>query len=104
VVPPASSDNAHRALDKRYDLAAILSRVETRRLDGGVAVRFRDRYLSVTLCAVAAKATAPATPKAAARNSGRGSPPRKKSEWMNGFWKKPGPSIAKAIEIANASS
>jgi hypothetical protein len=49
VVPPASSDNAHRALDKRYDLAAILSRVETRRLDGGVAVRFRDRYLSVTL-------------------------------------------------------
>ncbi|MGA2035770.1 MAG: ISNCY family transposase [Thermoguttaceae bacterium] len=139
VVQPASADNAHRALDKRYDLAASLSHVETRqvkndytiqfeghrygigaesistglrggevrvekRLDGAVAVRFRDRYLGVTLCAVATQAAAPAKPRAAARNDGRGSPPRKKSDWMNGFWKKPGPSIAKAIEIANASS
>jgi hypothetical protein len=139
VVQPASADNAHRALDKRYDLAAILSHVETRqvkndytihfeghrygiqtqsistglrggevrvekRLDGAVAVRFRDRYLSVALCAVAPKAPAPAKPKAAARNSGKGPHPRKKSGWMNGFWEKPGPSLGKAIEIANATS
>lgn len=139
VVQPASADNAHRALDKRYDLAASLSHVETRqvkndytiqfegrrygigaesistglrggvvrvekRLDGAVAVRFRDRYLSVTLCAVAPKAAATARPQAAARNSGKGSQKRPKSGWMNGFWKKPGPSLAKAIEIAHATS
>jgi transposase len=139
VVQPASADNAHRALDQRYDMAAILSHVETRqvkndytvqfeghrygiqpesistglrggevrvekRLDGTVAVRFRDRYLSMKLCTVAPKATAPAKAKAAARNSGKGIQPRKKSDWMNGFWKKPSPSIDKAIEIANARS
>jgi hypothetical protein len=138
VVQPASADNAHRVLDKRYDLAAILSHVETRqvkndytiqfggrrygiqaesistglrggevrvekRLDGDVAVRFRDRYLNVTLCAIATQTAAPAKPKVA-RNSGKGSHPRKKSGWMNGFWEKPGPSLGKAIEIANATS
>jgi len=139
VVEPASADNAHRALDKRYDLAAILSQVETRqvkndytiqferhrygiqpesistglrgaevrvekRLDGAVAVRFRDRYLSVKLCAVPSRAAAAAKPKPAGPNSDKGSPPRPKSGWMNGFWKKPGPPIARAIEIANATS
>jgi hypothetical protein len=63
-------------------------RVE-KRLDGTVAVRFRDRYLNVTLCAVAPKAAASAKPKTAARNSGKHSQPRKKSGWMNGFWKNP---------------
>jgi transposase len=139
VVQPASADNAHRALDRRYDLAAILSHVETRqvkndytiqfeghrygiqpesistglrggavrvekRLDGSVAVRFWDRYLGVKPCLVAPKAAAPAKSKSAACHSGKGTQPRKKSGWMKGFWKKPGPSIAKAIEIANASS
>jgi transposase len=139
VVEPASADNAHRALDKRYDLAAILSHVETRqvkndytiqfdrhryrieaksistglrggdvrvekRLDGEVAVRFRDRYLSVTLCTVAPKAAAPAKPKTAGARSTKGSPSPKKSRWMDGFWEKPGPPLEKAIEIANATS
>jgi len=138
MVQPASADNAHRALDKRYDLAAILSQVETRqvkndytiqfagkrygiqpqsiktglrgakvrveqRLDGAVAVRFRDCYLNVKLCSVAPKA-APLKPKVAARNSGKPSPPRKKSGWMEGFWKKPAPPINQAIKIANATS
>lgn len=139
VVRPASADNAHRALDKRYDLAAILSHVETRqvkndytiqfqrqrygikpesistglrggevrvekRLDGSVAVRFRDRYLSAELCAAAPKVTAPVKPKASASHSGKRSQPRKKSEWMKGFWEKPGPALEKALEIANATS
>jgi transposase len=139
VVQPGSADNAHRPLDKRYDVAAILSHVEARqvkndytiqfegqrygihpesistglrggevrvekRLEGGVAVRFRDRYLRVELCAVAPKAAAPAKSKAAARKSGPSSPTRPKSRWMKGFWEKSGPSLAKAIEIANATS
>jgi hypothetical protein len=53
---------------------------------------------------VAPKTSAPAKPKAAARNSGKGSQPRKKSGWMDGFWEKPGPPLGKAIEIANATS
>jgi transposase len=139
VVQPASADDAHRVLDKRQELAAILSHVETRqvkndytiqfegqrygiqpesistglrggevrvekRLNGNVAVRFRDRYLRVAPCAVAPKAATPAKPKTAARNSGSRSQSRPKSGWMKGFWKKPGPPIAKAIEIANATS
>ena len=139
VVQPASADDAHRALDKRYDLAAILSHVETRqvkndytiqfqgqrygiqaesistglrggkvrvekRLNGDVSVRFGDRYLRVAFCAVAPKAAAPATLEEGARDSGKRSQPRQKSGWMKGFWKKPGPSITRAIEIANATS
>jgi hypothetical protein len=139
VVQPTSAETAHRAWEKRYDLAAILSHVERRqvkndytiqfegqrygiqpgsispglrggevrvekRLDGAVAVRFRDRYLSLTLCAVAAKAAPLAEPKVATRKSSQGSPPRKKSGWMKGFWEKPDPSLNKAIEIANATS
>jgi hypothetical protein len=78
VVKPASADNAHLALDKRYDLPAILSHVEARQVKNdytiqfegqrygihaesistglrGVAARFRDRYLGVALCALAPK-------------------------------------------------
>jgi hypothetical protein len=82
---PVRADDAHRPLEKRHDLAAILSHVESRRVnndytiqldtkiyqiarpairtglpgavvrfekrrDGSVAVRFRDRYLGVSLC------------------------------------------------------
>jgi transposase len=77
-------------------------RVE-KRLDGSLAVRFRDRYLSVVACAVAPKA-APAKPKKAAAASSKGLPARKKSPWMDGFMKRNGPSVKRAIEIANATS
>jgi hypothetical protein len=137
MVQPANSDDAHRKLDKRYDLRAILSHVETRqvkndytiqferrryrievksistglrggevrvekRLDGEVAVRFRERYLSVTLCP--AEAAAPMKPKTAPACSAKSSPARPKSRWMDGFLKRPGPLIEKAIQIANATS
>lgn len=139
VVQAASADDAHRALDKRYDLPAILSHVETRqvkndytiqfeghrygiqpesistglrggevhvekRLDGTVKVRFRERYLNLTLCQEAPKAAAKAESKAASPGSGKASQPRKKSDWMKGFLKKSGPSLKRAIEIANATS
>jgi hypothetical protein len=139
VVQPASADDAHRKLDKRYDLTAILSHVETRqvkndytiqfercryrideksistglrggvirvekRLDGGIAVRFRERYLSVTLCAAAPQVRSkPVQPKTA-KASGKSSSRLPQSGWMDGFLKKPGPSIRKAIQIANATS
>jgi len=137
VVEAASADNAHRRLDQGYDLAAILSHVETRqvkndytiqfgrqryavqpdsivtglrggevrvekRLDGAVAVRFRDRYLRVRLCALAPKAATPVKPKRAARDGRQ--PGRGKSRWMDGFWERRGPRLERAIEIANATS
>jgi len=84
-VAPGNATDAHRALSSEQDLAAALSRVETRqvandytirldgqiyqiarpdvrpglrganvrveaRLDGAIAVRFRERYLSVSPC------------------------------------------------------
>ncbi len=86
MVAPANPADAHRPLGAKHDLAATLSRVETRqvdndytialdgkryqidrgciraglrgatvrverRLDGSLAVRFRERYLTVTVCA-----------------------------------------------------
>ena len=137
VVQPANSDDAHRKLDKRYDLPAILSHVETRqvkndytiqferrryrieeksistglrggavrvekRLNGEVAVRFRERYLSVMLCPAPPQPAAPIRPKTAPACS-ESSPSRPKSRWMDGFLKRPGPPIGKAIQIANAT-
>jgi len=100
TVEPAHATDAHRPLGTEHDLAAVLSRVETRcvandytfhfvgqlyqitrpdiraglrgsqvrieaRLDGSLAVRFRDRYLSVIPCQPPPKAAA----KLAARTS-----------------------------------
>jgi hypothetical protein len=78
-------------------------RVE-KRLDGSLAVRFRDRYLNVNPCAVAPPAAAPVQTKAAAPRSPKSSSAHQKSHWMDDFLKKPGPSLAKALEIANATS
>jgi hypothetical protein len=77
-------------------------RVE-KRLDGSMAVRFGERYLPVKPCARAPKAAAPIKP-------GKTTRPRKapdaggKSDWMKGFWEKPGPSLKKAIASSNATS
>lgn len=137
AVEPASPDDAHRSLGKTHNLAAILSRVETRqvkgdytvqfesqryvidaksvvpglrgatvrveqRLDGTIEMRFKDRYLTVSVCATTAK---PAMAKAQTKpNSPTRRTPARKSQWMKGFWKKPAPSMKDAIRIANATS
>ena len=102
TVEPVNPTDAHRPLGAEHELAAVLSRVETRcvandytfqfagqlyqiarpdirpglrgspvrleaRLDGSLAVRFRDRYLSVFPCQ--------RPPKAAAKLTARASPP-----------------------------
>lgn len=76
-------------------------RVE-KRMDGTIAMRFKDRYLKVGLCAATAK---PAT----ARAQTNPNPPAnravvRKSQWMRGFWDRPAPSLKQAIRIANATS
>ena len=131
TVDPASSDDAHRGLEKSHNLAASLSSVETRqvrndytlrwdgrlyqiapqavaaglrkadvrveaRLDGSLAVRHRDRYLSVEECAVAdkGKADKPAQPVRTRPASGR------KSPWLKGFDLKKGPKIWQAAQAS----
>ncbi len=79
-------------------------RVE-KRLDGSMAVRFGERYLSVT-------GVAPASPprQHPARRKPSAASPRKrpkagqKSGWMKDFLKTPGPSLRKAIAVSNATS
>jgi hypothetical protein len=138
VVEPASAEDAHRGLERRYNLAAILCHVEMRqvkndytvqfqrrryaissasimtgmrggtvrvekRLDGTVALRFRDRYLKVKPCVVAPKAADQQRSKRQAVEP-KETRPRPKSRWMEDFLKKPGPSMDRAIRIANATS
>ena len=77
-------------------------RVE-KRLDGSLAVRFGERYLSV-------RVVAPASPprqhreKDSAASNRRRPKAGKKSGWMKDFLNKPGPSLKKAIAISNATS
>jgi DNA-binding Lrp family transcriptional regulator len=123
-------DDAHRPMEKRHDLAAILChaekrkvmndytirfaakvyqiargdihtglrganvRVESRR-DGSVAVRFQNRYLTVSICEPQAKVT-PAKPS---------SPPHRqpvramrRSDWNKNFDLKSGPKVWQAAE------
>ena len=74
-------------------------RVESRR-NGELAARFEDRYLKLTACHPAPKSKA----KPAKRHIQPRSPKAVKSKWMDGFWKRPAPSLSHAIDIANATS
>jgi hypothetical protein len=69
------------------------------RLDGTIAVRFQDRYLRVRRCAE----LLPELPAPEAGPSPRaGTKNRRKSDWMKGFFQKPGPTLEQAIRISNA--
>jgi hypothetical protein len=76
-------------------------RVE-QRLDGSIAVRFQDQYVRVRRCAqpipdLQPKAVAPKAPKQAAK-------PKRKSDWMNNFSLRSGPSLRQAVQVSNARS
>jgi hypothetical protein len=127
AVQPASADDAHRPLETQQDLAAILSQVESRRVnndytiqlcgkiyqiarqdirtglrgavvrvekrrDGSVAVRFRDRYLRISICEQRPKLPAP-KPSSPARRAPK---PDRTSEWRKNFDLKKSPKIWQA--------
>ena len=133
AVVPASADDAHRPLEKQHDLAAILSQVESRRVnhdytiqldskiyqiarqdlctglrgatvrvekrrDGSVAVRFRDRYLGMSVCEQRPKLPAP-PPDSPARRARR---PGQASEWCKNFDLKKSPKVWQAAEGSGA--
>ena len=133
AVVAASADDAHRPLERQHDLAAILSHVESRRVnhdytiqldtkiyqiarqdictglrgatvrvekrrDGSVAVRFRDRYLGISVCQQRPKLPAP-QPASRARRARR---PSQASEWCKNFDLKKSPKVWQASEGSGA--
>jgi hypothetical protein len=66
--------------DIRAGLRGAQVRVEVR-LDGSMAVRFRDRYLGVSECLVRPKAVPPTK-----KLKKRAAAPRPKSQWMKNFY------------------
>jgi hypothetical protein len=96
----------HYAIDKCSictGLRGATVRVE-QRLDGTMAMRFKDRYLAFKVCTEPVKSAATAKRKPARDTSAQGAATRRKSKWMDGFWEKQSPSMKDAIRIANSTS
>ena len=47
AVVPAHADDAHRPLEKHHDLAAILSRVESRKVNNDYTIRFETKIYQI---------------------------------------------------------
>ena len=84
--------------DIRTGLRGATVRVEKRR-DGSVAVRFRDRYLRISICEQRPKLPAP-KPPSPARRARR---PSRTSEWCKNFDLKKSPKIWQASEGSGAN-
>jgi transposase-like protein len=82
--------------DTRTGLRGGTVYVETR-LDGSVAIRFRDRYLTTRICEPAAKVT---VPKPAVARSGKA--PRRGSDWNKNFDLGKAPKIWQAAQGSGA--
>jgi transposase len=122
----------HRALTPQTDLASALSHVEQRQvsndytfsfagrryqiartdvkagmrgkslrielhLSGALRARFEGVYAEVSECGAKAPAAKPAG-KSVRKDHNRGG----KSDWMDGFFERPGPALWEAIQMANA--
>jgi hypothetical protein len=87
--------------DIRTGLRGASVRIEKRR-NGDMAVRFQESYLRYRLCDENRK-SGPSQPVPSAKAS-TAQRPAPKSSWMEGFLKKKGPTIGKAIALSNATS
>jgi len=127
AVEPASADDAHRPLEKQHDLAAVLSHVESRRVNndytipldtniyqiarpdvrtglrgaavrvGSVAAGFRDRYLNLAPCA-----QRPKVPSAKPAKTKPQLKPVQRSEWNKNFDLNKAPKIWQTLESSGA--
>lgn len=101
-----AADGWHYVIDKGSICTGLRGgavRVEWR-LDGTLAMRFNDRYLSFTRCTEPVKASAAARSKTSKDMRDKGAETRATSKWMNGFFDKPSLPLRDAIRIANATS
>ena len=86
--------------DVRPRMRGSYVRIEARR-NGQIAVSFEGHYVRIEECQPAPKTAT----RAVARNKvEKPDKPGAKSKWMDGFWKRPSPSLRKAIKISNATS
>jgi transposase len=85
--------------DLRPHMRGAPVRVEVRR-NGEITARFEDRYVQIAERQPAQK-TADSVPSVVKKLAHK---PATKSQWMNGFWDRPAPTLTKAIKISNATS
>jgi hypothetical protein len=106
AVTAAGADDAHRPLDKTVNLAGVLSHVVTpglrkadvrveQRLDGSLAVRYQERYLTIEKCPQPAKVEKPTVPSKQPRK-----PARRGSDWNKNFDLKKAPPLWQAAQSA----
>jgi hypothetical protein len=67
------------------------------RLNGELRTRYQGQYVAAGECGAKAPAATKPAPKLARKDHNRGG----KSQWMEGFFDRPGPELWKAIEMAN---
>jgi len=86
--------------DIRAGMRKAMVRVEER-LDGTIAVRFQEGYVRVRRYAPPTRESPPPKTREAqpARPTGKA---KRKSDWMNNFSVRSGPSLRQAIEVSNA--
>lgn len=134
TVAPASADDAHRALEKQHDLAAILSHVETRQVGHDYTIRFQSKVYQIerkAICAglrgaavrveqrrdgslavrfrdcylgVSVCEPQPKVEQAKAVKERSVSTPRKPSNWNKNFDLKNGPKVWQAAQSTGAKS
>jgi len=88
--------------DVRTGMRKANVRVE-QRLDGTLAVRFQEQYVRVRRCAQPIRELQPPKP-AAAKAPKQAGKPKRKSDWMNNFSLRSGPSLRQAARMSNARS
>ena len=66
-------------------------------LSGALRARFEGHYVEVSECGVKAPAAVKSVGKAVRKDHNRGG----KSDWMEGFFERPGPELWQAVRIAN---
>ena len=87
--------------DVRTGMRKANVRVE-QRLDGTLAVRFQQQYVRVRRCAQPVRELQP--PKSTAVKPKPADKSKRKSDWMNNFSLRSGPSLRQAVGISNARS
>jgi hypothetical protein len=100
-----SNDYTFSFAGRRYQIARVEVKAGMRgksvrvelQLSGVLRARFEGRYVEVNECGAKAPPTARPAGKLARKDHNRGG----KSEWMDGFFERPGPELWQAVRTAN---
>jgi transposase len=103
-----SNDYTFSFAGRRYQLARQQVKAGMRgkslrielHLSGALRARFEGQYVELSECGVKAPAAVKTAGKAVPKDHNRGG----RSEWMNGFFERPGPELWQAVRTANERS